>query len=400
MKRRASRRTQKKYDPSETFSTKDILMAIRLSLGKEPPKRKITLGLPLTKVTARASLNVQHSEKKVTTIKRVSNKSTMQKKNIVIKRKDTGKDTNKIIKCNNNNNNNNNINDSSNKRKRKIRRTTATTDTSNSRHNKLKQKKTQSDMQKVAKKQKVVKKNNVNNKNPLLLATPDSKKKNKLGHNLLSSISSSNTGRGGRLNIDSIDKGMEEGRYKGMTKLKTGTGRYRASLSSDGNKYNLGDYDSLIGAACSYDKAGINIVNDVEDGNDYISLNFDWFMPKTNFHDRKVIRDEYIRMITKKKARSSYARSKSPVVDPSSKQTSMKKFTNNSRRSFVDDETHNVEARKMIKRMQEEDLIKREKERNELEELQRKNWWFNTYKDDKSFDDVELEVNNFLSRPM
>ena len=156
MKRRASRRTQKKYDPSETFSTKDILMAIRLSLGKEPPKRKITLGLPLTKVTARASLNVQHSEKKVTTIKRVSNKSTMQKKNIVIKRKDTGKDTNKIIKCNNNNNNN--INDSSNKRKRKIRRTTATTDTSNSRHNKLKQKKTQSDMQKVAKKQKVLKK--------------------------------------------------------------------------------------------------------------------------------------------------------------------------------------------------------------------------------------------------
>ena len=96
MKRRASRRTQKKYDPSETFSTKDILMAIRLSLGKEPPKRKITLGLPLTKVTARASLNVQHSEKKVTTIKRVSNKSTMQKKNIVIKRKDTGKDTAKI----------------------------------------------------------------------------------------------------------------------------------------------------------------------------------------------------------------------------------------------------------------------------------------------------------------
>ena len=78
----------------------------------------------------------------------------------------------------------------------------------------------------------------------------------------------------------------------------------------------------------------------------------------------------------------------------------MKKFTNNSRRSFVDDETHNVEARKMIKRMQEEDLIKREKERNELEESQRKNWWFNTYKDDKSFDDVELEVNNFLSRPM
>ena len=109
MKRRASRRTQKKYDPSETFSTKDILMAIRLSLGKEPPKRKITLGPPLTKVTARASLNVQHSEKKVTTIKRVSNKSTMQKNNIVIKRKDTGKDTNKIIKCNNNNNNNNNI---------------------------------------------------------------------------------------------------------------------------------------------------------------------------------------------------------------------------------------------------------------------------------------------------
>ena len=108
MKRRASRRTQKKYDPSETFSTKDILMAIRLSLGKEPPERKITLGPPLTKVTARASLNVQHSEKKVTTIKRVSNKSTMQKKNIVIKRKDTGKDTNKIIKCNNNNNNNNN----------------------------------------------------------------------------------------------------------------------------------------------------------------------------------------------------------------------------------------------------------------------------------------------------
>jgi len=243
MKRRASRRTQKKYDPSETFSTKDILMAIRLSLGKEPPKRKITLGLPLTKVTARASLNVKHSEKKVTTIKRLSNKSTMQKKNIVIKRKDTGKDTNKIIKCNNNNNN---INDSSNKRKRKIRRTTSTTDTSNSRHNKLKQKKTQSDMQKVAKKQKVLKKNNVHNKNPLLLATPDSKKKNKLRHNLLSSISSSNTGRSGRLNIDSIDKGMEEGRYKGMIKLKTGTGRYRASLSSDGNKYNLGDYDSLI----------------------------------------------------------------------------------------------------------------------------------------------------------
>ena len=89
MKRRASRRTQKKYDPSETFSTKDILMAIRLSLGKEPPKRKITLGLPLTKVTARASLNVQHSEKKVTTIKRVSNKSTMQKKNIVIKYKES-----------------------------------------------------------------------------------------------------------------------------------------------------------------------------------------------------------------------------------------------------------------------------------------------------------------------
>ena len=78
----------------------------------------------------------------------------------------------------------------------------------------------------------------------------------------------------------------------------------------------------------------------------------------------------------------------------------MKKFTNNRRRSFVDDETHNVEARKMIKRMQEEGLIKREKERNELEESQRKNWWFNTYKDDKSFDDVELEVNNFLSRPM
>ena len=69
MKRRASRRTQKKYDPSETFSTKDILMAIRLSLGKEPPKRKITLGLPLTKVTARASLNVQHSEKKLQPLK-------------------------------------------------------------------------------------------------------------------------------------------------------------------------------------------------------------------------------------------------------------------------------------------------------------------------------------------
>ena len=82
MKRRASRRTQRKYakyDPSETFSTKDIQMAISLSLGKEPPKRKkITIEPPLTKVTARASLNVKHDGKKVINIKKLSNKVTMK----------------------------------------------------------------------------------------------------------------------------------------------------------------------------------------------------------------------------------------------------------------------------------------------------------------------------------
>ena len=34
MRRRATRRVQKKYDPSESFSSRDIRLAIQLSLGK------------------------------------------------------------------------------------------------------------------------------------------------------------------------------------------------------------------------------------------------------------------------------------------------------------------------------------------------------------------------------
>ena len=72
MRRRISRRAQKKYDPSVTFSSKDIRLAISLSLGKKPNIAKAPkepLKLPLKK----SSPKVLNKKKDENNIKSYSN---------------------------------------------------------------------------------------------------------------------------------------------------------------------------------------------------------------------------------------------------------------------------------------------------------------------------------------
>lgn len=388
MRRRISRRAQKKYDPSVTFSSKDIRLAISLSLGKKPNIAKAPkepLKLPLKKSSPKV-LN-KKKDKNENNIKLYSNGCNASKSKTHAGR---------VTKSNNNYTNRKSNN---NNTKRKRHKNSSNNGVKKKRKGQIKNyasEKVKIVVKKVRPSKVAIKKNS-----RCKLQTPKTPPRRKTIYNHNTSIIGSSSGRAVKKLINNNGFDM----YKGVKKIKTGTGRYRASLVFHGGKYKLGDYDSSIGAACSYDQARINILNGGNvDDNDLSSLNFDWYMPKTNYSNIEIIRCEYIRMLTKKKASSSNHRSKSPTVESEAalcNHKNKKGFSMSSaRRHIIDNSELSEEEQKekeQLQKQEEKEMLNRIKEQNKREELQCKNWWFNDYQSNTCF--VDAEVNQFLTQP-
>ena len=106
-------------------------------------------------------------------------------------------------------------------------------------------------------------------------------------------------------------------KYKGVHKLETSTERFRANICIDGHNYHLGDYDSALAAACSYDQARMHMMPDDEN-----ELNFDWYMPSHGNVDRNTIKREYIRMLTQVPKAGPQSRAKGSSLNLKSSRTS------------------------------------------------------------------------------
>ena len=240
-------------------------------------------------------------------------------------------------------------------------------------------------------------------KNQKVSNIPTEKRKNDTDGNLIDSEHAILHNSCGRLKKKMIEVKNE---LNGIKKLNTGSGRYRASIVYNKQKYNLGDYDSTLGAACSYDQAKLHIFNDCKVSD--TMLNFDWYAPNSSYEDTNTIRNEYIRMITKHHATRNQQQDNKKYLHFNSTKASdvitnndqkMKLGYNNNKDNCVLVEQGSIKKEKNEIKAKLEKQVEREAAfaRYKLEESRRKNWWFNSYLGHISFNSAE--VDEFLSRP-
>ena len=352
MQRRVKRRVQKKYDPSESFSSRDIRLAIQLSLGKSvETQQKNESKLPASSDPSETKINDTALNRKKKRINAVEHKSRSDKK-------DTSVETDDSV-----------VNKTLAKKQKKVRKNPTGISTRPRRNIKKKKlapekKEKPSDVKKATNAKFAVKETEEKNIREAV-KTPGS------GSPMLG-------GSSGRKR-QSSDIG-EEMKYKGIRKLEGTTGRFRANLSVDGHNYHLGDYDSALGAACSYDQARIHMIDDDEK-----ELNFDWYMPSQGNVGRNIIKKEYIRMLTHVSKTGPQSRAKGSKLSLKSNRISQLHAKEALENIIETTQTEKTERNKNEDKesVSKEEQMRRNSELLQQEKIRQDKWWFKNYLNDE-----------------
>eukprot|EP00944_MAST-04C_sp_MAST-4C-sp1_P009924 g9924.t1 len=349
MIRRARRRVQKKYDPSESFSSRDIRLAIQLSLGKNvdtQPQNESKL--PESEEPSESKI------KDIMTGKRTRKKNPVRHKATLDNQTISGETDKPAVKK------------PLAKTHKKNCRKNPTGMSTRPRHSVKKPK--------LAPEKKEKPRNSKKSTNANSPATETGNKKVReiaKSPNGRSPISCGSSGRKRQSN----DMGKEI-RYKGIHKLKSGTGRFRANILIDGHNYHLGDYDSALAAACSYDQARMHMMAD--DEND---LNFDWYMPSQGNVDRNTIKREYIRMLTQVPKTGVQSRAKGSSLNLKSNRTSKSHEKESFEKQTETTQTKNVQRNqnKDDHPVSKEERLRRNSELLQHEKMMQDKWWFKSH---------------------
>ena len=347
MRRRATRRVQKKYDPSESFSSRDIRLAIQLSLGKSVARESQNESkLPEPEEPSESKVKDSAAGKGTRKKNPVRHKGRLDEQTTS---GENGKPAGKKLLAKTN--------------KKKFRKNPTGMST-RPRHTVKKPKLAPEKKEKPSNSKVSTKTNSAVTKTGKIheiAKTPNER----------SPISCGSSGRK-RLSNDMGNKV----KYKGVHKLETSTERFRANICIDGHNYHLGDYDSALAAACSYDQARMHMMPDDEN-----ELNFDWYMPSHGNVDRNTIKREYIRMLTQVPKAGPQSRAKGSSLNLKSSRTSKSHEKESLEKQIETTQTKKVQRNqnKNDHPVSKAERLRRNSELLKHEKMMQDKWWFKNH---------------------